>query len=491
MPKRYLIITCILVYTVTAWFSEGYHHPDEHFQVIELANYKLGRSPAADLPWEFEARIRPGLQPALTYAIIRAAEFAGIQNPFIQAFLMRLFSGWLCLWLYFKWAKRLDESEPKAGNYLRWAVLLLWFMPYLSVRFSSENMAGLSFAAGALFLLEGLEKRPARLLWAGFLLGLSFFFRYQMGFALLGTAAWLIWHLYRSGKLIQSLGLPFAGFAVACVLGFGSDIWLYGENTFAPYNYFISNIVDDKAAYWGTSPWWYYLSQTVQTAVPPISILILLFLGLGAWKQRTHVLVWSLLPFLLAHFAVGHKEMRFMYPMLLPVLLLSVWGWLEMERLLSGRPVAQRWSRRFFIFALVINCLLLPVRSLLAAQESVACFRFLYNYALEEPVLVYSHKKLLYEAVGLNMNFYRSPTIQNRMYVDIKAKKIPEGALILSQDLQLKNPPADAVTERMYAYFPDWILNVNLNDWQSRTRMWSLYVVRSAKSTVRSPQPPE
>ena len=65
------------------------------------------------------------------------------------------------------------------------------------------------------------------------------------------------------------------------------------------------------------------------------------------------------------------------------------------------------------------------------------------------------------------------------MYVDIKAKKMPDGALLLSQDLQLKNPPKDAATERIYAYFPDWILNVNLNDWQSRTRMWSLYKVRS------------
>jgi phosphatidylinositol glycan class B len=475
MPKRYLIITSLLLYTVTAWFSEGYHHPDEHFQVIELANYKLGRSPAADLPWEYEAQIRPGLQPALACTIIKTAELTGIQNPFIQAFLMRLLSGFLCLWLYFGWAKRLDSQPGQAGDYLRWAVVLLWFVPYLSVRFSSENMAGLSFAGGLLLLLQGLEKRPARLLLAGFLLGLSFFFRYQMGFALAGMAAWLCWQWYGSGKFVKPASLLFAGFAAACILGFGSDIWLYGTYTFAPYNYFISNIVDNKAAYWGTSPWWFYFEQTVLTAVPPVSVLLLLFLGIGVWKKQAHVLVWSLLPFLLAHIVVGHKEMRFMYPMLLPVLALCVWGWMETVRWLAPRTTAWRWSRRFFVFSLVINCLLLPARSLLAAQESVACFRFLYNYAAEKPVRVYSHKKLLYEAVGLNMNFYRSPNIENLMYLDIKAKKIPDGALLLSQDLQLKNPPAGMQTERIYAYFPDWILNVNLNDWQSRTRMWSVH----------------
>lgn len=171
-----------------------------------------------------------------------------------------------------------------------------------------------------------------------------------------------------------------------------------------------------------------------------------------------------------------------MFPMLLPVLVLAVWGMLEVEKYLSAHTTARLWYRRFFVLALTLNGLLLTARCLLAAQESVACFRFLYDYAATTPVTVYSHKKMLYEVVGLNMNFYRAPNIQNQMYVDIKAKKIPVGALLLSQDLQLKNPPKDSKTERIYAYFPDWILNVNLNDWQSRTRMWSFHIVRSPKS---------
>lgn len=483
ISHRSTFLIGLLLYGVTAWFSEGYHHPDEHFQILEFANYKLGCSAAIDLPWEYEAKIRPGLQPALAYGMISTAEGMGISNPFIQAFLMRLFSGWLCLWLYFSWAKRLDAKTGTAGKWLRWMVVLLWFVPYLSVRFSSESMAGLSFGAGVLLLLEGLENKPFQrqvflLFVSGFLLGLSFFFRYQMGFALLGVAAWLLWQKGISTSLFQTLGWMVSGVLPALLIGFYADIWLYGETTFAPYNYFISNIVDNKAAYWGTSPWWFYFSQTVLTAVPPVSVLLLLFLGVGIWKKRSHVLVWAFVPFLLAHILVGHKEMRFMYPMLLPVLLISVWGMQEIRERLSNRSVVWRWSYRFFVLALVVNCLLLPARSLLAAQESVACFHFLYRYAAEKPVTVYSHKKLLYEAVGLNMNFYRTPNIRNIMYLNVQAKKIPEGALLLSQDLKLKNPPVRAETERIYAYFPDWILNVNLNDWQSRTRMWSVHEVR-------------
>lgn len=481
---RFLFLIGLFFYSVTAWFSEGYHHPDEHFQILELANYKLGRSPAADLPWEYETKIRPGLQPALACILIRGAEITGISNPFVQAFLMRLFSGWLCLWLYFSWAETLDKTAPPTGKWLRWSVLLLWFVPYLSVRFSSENMAGLSFGTGILLLLQGLHnktlKKQAYLLFgAGLLLGLSFFFRYQMGFALLGVAAWVIWQTRTSRAFLRTCGFLVLGAVPALLIGLCADIWLYGTNTFAPYNYFVSNIIDNKAAYWGTSPWWFYFPQTILTAVPPVSMLLLFFLLVGVWKKRNHVLVRTLIPFLLAHMAVGHKEMRFMYPMLLPVLVLALWGMQETRHWLLKYPVAGRWGYRFFVGTFAVNCLLLPVRSLLAAQESVACFRFLYGYAAETPVTVYSHKKLLYEAVGLNMNFYRAPNIRNIMYLNIRAKKMPEGALLLSQDLTLKNPPPDAETERMYAYFPDWILNVNLNDWQSRTRMWSVHQVRS------------
>jgi len=495
MSHRTLFIISLLVYGITAWFSEGYHHPDEHFQVLEPAHYKLGRSAAGDLPWEFEAQIRPGLQPAIAYTMIRAAEMAGIDNPFTQAFLMRLCSGWLCLWLFWAWASWLEKDAryASAGNWLRWSVLLLWFVPYLSVRFSSENMAGLSFAAGALLLLQSLEntalkRRPYYLFFAGLLLGLSFFFRFQMGFALIGVGAWMFWKMLMSDHFLKALRYLLPGLFLAILAGVDTDYWLYGKFTFPAYNYFISNIIDDKAAYWGTSPWWYYFSETLMTAVPPISILLLIFLATGIWVARKHLLVWSLLPFLLAHVVVGHKELRFMFPMLLPVLVLAVWGMVEVEKYLSAHTTARLWYRRFFVLTLTINGLLLTARCLLAAQESVACFRFLYEYTAQTPAIVYSHKKMLYEVVGLNMNFYRAPNIRNQMYVDIKAKKIPAGAILLSQDLQLKNPPRDAKTERIYASFPDWILNVNLNDWQSRTRMWSLYQVVSPKSSVRSPE---
>ncbi|MEO6759288.1 MAG: hypothetical protein ABIO24_07520, partial [Saprospiraceae bacterium] len=77
MSNFYLGIAGFLVYGVTAWFSAGYHHPDEHFQLLELANYKLGGTTAAELSWEFRDRIRPGLQPWIACEVIRGMRGVG------------------------------------------------------------------------------------------------------------------------------------------------------------------------------------------------------------------------------------------------------------------------------------------------------------------------------------------------------------------------------------------------------------------------------
>ena len=65
---RLLVLTAVALLAAQAWRSDGYYFPDEWFQVVELASYKLGRTPASDLPWEFREGMRPFLQPAIYFA---------------------------------------------------------------------------------------------------------------------------------------------------------------------------------------------------------------------------------------------------------------------------------------------------------------------------------------------------------------------------------------------------------------------------------------
>ena len=69
LRRSLIILTAVTV--ITAWFSNTFYFPDEHYQILEFMGHKLGITPASELPWEFEARIRPWLQPFLYYLIAR------------------------------------------------------------------------------------------------------------------------------------------------------------------------------------------------------------------------------------------------------------------------------------------------------------------------------------------------------------------------------------------------------------------------------------
>ena len=58
------------IYIITAFFSVGYHQLDEHYQILEFANYKLGLTYPGYLAWEFDAHIRPSLQPLIAAGAI-------------------------------------------------------------------------------------------------------------------------------------------------------------------------------------------------------------------------------------------------------------------------------------------------------------------------------------------------------------------------------------------------------------------------------------
>src|ERR1700730_17037052 len=88
LAKKLLFIG-LCFHLLSAWFNAGYYHPDEYFQIFEFASYKIGKTPAQDLAWEYGHAVRPAMQPFMVYA------FSGIfhlSNPVAISFLARLIS---------------------------------------------------------------------------------------------------------------------------------------------------------------------------------------------------------------------------------------------------------------------------------------------------------------------------------------------------------------------------------------------------------------
>ena len=90
--RRSLMVLAAVI-AVTAWFSNLFYFPDEHYQVLEFMSYKLGITPASELPWEFSVRIRPWFQPLVYYLIAKPLLFLGLKDMFAIAFMLRLATG--------------------------------------------------------------------------------------------------------------------------------------------------------------------------------------------------------------------------------------------------------------------------------------------------------------------------------------------------------------------------------------------------------------
>ncbi len=467
---------------IAAWYTVGAYHPDEHFQIWEFANHKLGHIPASELPWEFPAKIRPGLQPFLAYYLILGTEALGIYSPFIQVFFMRLLCGAAALAVYWAWSKWLerDVKSPESIRWMRIGLLFFWIMPFLNVRFTSENTSAICFFGGLLLLVRAFaspqKKLDPNVLLAGFLLGISFFFRYQIAFAGIGLGAWLLFQ----NRLNWSVWLALT-FGVLLSIGVGivTDYWLYGEWVFAPYNYYFSNIVEGKAAGFGVEPVWWYLTEMPLALIPPLSLALLAFFVIGIWQKPKHPLTWCIVPFVLAHSLVAHKEVRFLFPMVLPFFFLVVSGWQYFQE----KYGIKKWMSNIMMFCIWLNVVLLVYKILMPAHDRISFAKFLWEWQENHAGgKVYFVKNKPRKNYPLDMPFYKHRgQRQLDWYTDPFYKNdttaIQAGDLMFFTDIISPAPeaPPGFRLKREYTFYPEWVLLNNTNNWQGRTRIWGIY----------------
>ncbi len=134
----------LILHLICSYFSVGYHSIDEYFQILEFLNFKLGQTPESVLPVEFAERMRPWLQPALYYGLLNLLKGMGISSPFTWSWVIRIFcslAGWLSLVLMGV-CTRFWLKDSRAQKFCLAAIGLLWFLPALHARPSSEGLGG-------------------------------------------------------------------------------------------------------------------------------------------------------------------------------------------------------------------------------------------------------------------------------------------------------------------------------------------------------------
>jgi phosphatidylinositol glycan class B len=276
-------------------------------------SYKLGITPASDLPWEFSARIRPWFQPLVYYAIAKPLIWLGLRDMFDVAFGLRLATGMFSLSALALFARAVlptiegGEEQRAFVRYLPW----FGFLPYLFVRTSSETFSSAIFALGLAIALG--EKSIPRLALAGLLCGLAFDSRYQTGLLGLGLLAWLaVVARARAPALVAFI----SGGLAALAIGMLADRWGYGQFVFPPLEYIDVNLVRGVAEQqFGREPVFAYLYLLPAQVFFAITLVLMAGMVMMWLRNPRHALTWTTLPFVLVHSAIAHKEARFLFPL--------------------------------------------------------------------------------------------------------------------------------------------------------------------------------
>jgi phosphatidylinositol glycan class B len=467
---------------VAAYFSWGFHQFDEQFQILEFASYKLGNSPATDLPWEFDTQIRQWFQPA--FAVMLAKLFG---DPFELVLVFRFISallGWLstvviasCCAAWFK-----DEKLR------RWAILgscFLWFFPYLHARPSSEGWSASLFFLGFIpVVMRVLQHRskgddtrlrlPAwEALLYGALLGLAFECRYQVGIMIAAGGLWTL----KYGRLEwQGIAFLGTGLLAAILLGTGLDAWGYGELTLAPWNYIDLNLIQNRAADYGVSPWWDYFPQILTKGLPPLSLVLLTAVMLSWVLERQSSLTWVTLSFFLVHVLIGHKEFRFLFPILPAVPVQAVMAVQALKkRGILWKPASEPGKfalRAFFGMLMAVNFAALAVLTVLPPRLEVLVFRRIHANA---PQTLITEGPDPFVMARLPINYYRHPGTEIRLSPDPADPSRREMHWLLRQGPEAPAAPVECRLE--FSTLPEMLIGSPIHEplRQARALEWSLY----------------
>jgi hypothetical protein len=299
------------------------------------------------------------------------------------------------------------------------ASFFFWLTPTAHGRFASENWSAALLVAGLCLMLDAADCQPDRAarsvllaICAGLTWSAAFYCRFQIGASIAGAAVWLL--VIRRARVPLILRIA-ASFAVGCALNEVLDHWLYGVWTLVPYNYFVVNLVQGKAATFGTAPWWVILVYFAVVLIPPYSLIVIAVVAAGCWFARRALLVWTMVPFVVLHTLVGHKEPRFLMPMLYfigPLVAVSIDALPFDLRAALVAASRTRLGRVTVLSAYGINVLLLCVAMFLPANDSYRLDRWLWEQGRHGDITLYAiDASLGHAGDSLTDTFYASQNV--------------------------------------------------------------------------------
>jgi len=299
-----VLLLAVLPRLALAWFEHGVNHPDEIFQVLEPAHrWVHGYGIQA---WEFQDGARSWLLPGLLALLWKGLAILGVSDPLTVVPILRL--PFVALAIYSAYlASRLAKilAGEVAGGI---AALLTAFTPLALLLDFRTTTEAASCPVVLLVLVALVEKKIVR---AGVWMALLVFLRPTNGIVGLGIIASLLF----DGRFRDTCRLTLG--AVPVVAAGGLLDWATWGSPFRHLvEYFKFNWIESGADIFGVQTVWSYGFILGSTA--PLLALLMLPSGVALVRvvrqAREPVVVALLYLFVLS--ALGHKEARFLLPIL-------------------------------------------------------------------------------------------------------------------------------------------------------------------------------
>ena len=346
----FLLLGLVLRVGAAAKFP-NLQHEDEIFQTQEPAHHlAYGNSVVT---WEWRRGVRSWVFPAFLAGVMRATDWMGRGSTGYRwgiAIVLSLIS-LTTVWFGFAWAKRASGAE--AAIVAAGACAIWYELVYFAPKALTEVVAGHALLPGLYLGVYGKGwQEKKRMFLAGIFCGLAMSLRIQLTPAVAFAALYFCYPNWRKRILPVAAGvlLPVVCFGLVDMV-----TWSHPFQSF--YLYFWVNVMEGRAKEFGVQPWYWYLEMLCQHLGP---IVVLILVGI----RRSAFLGWVALIILVSHSVLGHKEVRFLYPLVPLAITLAALGVLEIAPVFNTGRKSPLSSRTIVVgglaFCLLSSCLLIP-----------------------------------------------------------------------------------------------------------------------------------
>ncbi|KAL8037257.1 hypothetical protein ABFX02_11G028400 [Erythranthe guttata] len=339
-----IFLLCLVTRIINSLFVQTYFNPDEHWQSLEVAHriaFGYGH-----LTWEWKKGIRSYLHPVLFAALYKVLSFLHLDTPWFMIRAPRLLQSVSAAigdhYLY-------ELSRVLFGNNVAsWALfaqLTNWFV-FFSITRTLSNSLETVLTVVSLYYWPCLRASPAAVPPRSRKLALAVA---ALACAVRPTSAitWIyigfleLFITRDKLKFVLLEVVPIGGLVLGVT--FLLDRQFYGSWVIVPLNFLKFNFFSSGGDYYGTHPWHWYITQGFTVML----FTYLPFSVAGGIKSKEWKLPVLVVWVLGIYSLLGHKEFRFVLPVLPIALMLSGYALANLgQSKMSERKVRESLNSR-------------------------------------------------------------------------------------------------------------------------------------------------